>query len=243
MKIFRAIFAVYCIIAFLATFIIVIPCYFIIFNLWPKEKAPHVAHMLSKFWAHLIFTFFFIRCKIENKSFIDPNTKYVFVANHLSMLDIPAYAASCSNTFRFLAKAELAKVPLLGYVINNLYITVNRGDRADRYKSIEKMKNTIDSGISVFLAPEGTRNTTGEPLLEFKDGAFRLAIAAQVPMAVLTLKNAHHLHSPKQLLSMSPGTLYGSWSKPISTVGMSEEDVPRLKEMVRAEMLKYLQCA
>lgn len=241
MKIFRAVFAIYCIIAFCTTFVLVIPCYFIIFNLWPKEKAPHIAHKLSKFWAHLIFTLFLIRCRIENKSYIDPNTKYVFVANHLSMLDIPAYATSCSNTFRFLSKAELAKIPLLGYVIKNLYITVNRSDRSDRHKSIEKMKATIDSGISVFLAPEGTRNITEAPLLNFKPGAFRLAIAAQVPIAVLTLKNAHHLHSPKQLLSMSPGTLHGSWSRPISTVGMTEEDVPRLKDLVRAEMLKYLQ--
>jgi 1-acyl-sn-glycerol-3-phosphate acyltransferase len=70
------------------------------------------------------------------------------------MLDIPAYAAACSNSFRFLSKAELAKIPLLGYVIKNLYITVNRTDRSDRSKSIERMKETIDEGLSVFLAPE-----------------------------------------------------------------------------------------
>jgi 1-acyl-sn-glycerol-3-phosphate acyltransferase len=240
-KLLKALYAVYCLIAFAASFIIVIPCYFIVFNLFSKKKAPFIAHKVSKFWAHLLFVLFLVRCKIENKEHIDPDKQYVFVANHLSMLDIPAYAAACGNTFRFLSKAELAKIPLLGYVIKNLYITVNRTDRADRSKSIERMKATIDEGLSVFLAPEGTRNKTEAPLLDFKDGAFRLAIYAQVPVAVLTLKNPHHLHSPKRMLSMRPGVLHGEWSKPIETKGMTEADVPRLKEMARQQMLAYLQ--
>ena len=108
-KLLKAIYAVYCLIAFAASFIIVIPCYFIVFNLFSKKKSPFIAHKLSKFWAHLLFVLFFVRCKIENKEHIDPDKQYVFVANHLSMLDIPAYAAACSNSFRFLSKAELAK--------------------------------------------------------------------------------------------------------------------------------------
>lgn len=43
------------------------------------------------------------------------------------------------------------------------------------------------------------------------------------------------------MLSMRPGVLYGTWSKPIDTKGMTEADVPRLKEMVRQQMLTYLQ--
>ena len=187
-----------------------------------------------------LFVFFFIRIKIKNKQFIDPEKTYVFVANHVSFLDILLYARSCKNTFRFLSKAELAKVPLMGYVIKNLYITVDRGDKKDRSKSLDKMKESLDEGISVFLAPEGTRNKTEQPLLDFREGSFRLAIKAQVPLAILTIKNSQKLLSPHRPLEMRPGIIYAEWSEPIDTSNMTEEDVVMLKEKARDTMLEIL---
>jgi len=187
-----------------------------------------------------LFVFFFIRIKINNKEYINPNQVYVFVANHLSFLDIPLYARSCTNTLRFLSKAELAKIPLLGYVIKNLYITVDRADKNDRLKSLNKMKASLDEGISVFLAPEGTRNTTHQALLDFRDGAFRLAINAQIPLAILTIKNSQHLLSPFRPLEMRPGIIYAEWTQPIQTIGMNEEDVPLLKNQTKEAMIKIL---
>ncbi len=240
MNLLRTLFGIYCLLFFAASFLIVIPLYFLVFNIFPKSSAPVVAHRVSRAWARLIFIGFFVRVKVRNKNLIDPKKQYIFVGNHLSMLDIPTYALACSNTFRFLSKAELAKVPLLGYVIKNLYITVNRADKADRHKSLDRMLETIREGYSVFLCPEGTRNKTGEPLLEFKDGAFRLAIAAQLPLAVLTIRNTHHLNSPKKMIAMRPGIIDCKWGEPIETKGMTEADVPRLKEMARQQMLAYL---
>lgn len=164
----------------------------------------------------------------------------MFVANHVSFLDIPLYARSCKNTFRFLSKAELAKIPLMGYVIKNLYITVDRSDKKDRSKSLDKMKESLDEGISVFLAPEGTRNKTDQPLLDFREGAFRLAIKAQVPLAILTIKNSQKLLSPLRPLEMRPGIIYAEWSEPIDISNLGEEDVTTLKEKARDAMLAVL---
>lgn len=239
-RVLRFIYTLYCIIPFTISFLIFVPCYFLIFNFCSKKKAPHVAHSLSRFWAATLFVFFFIRIKIKNKEFIDPQKTYVFVANHVSFLDIPLYARSCKNTFSFLSKAELAKIPLMGYVIKNLYITVDRGDKKDRSKSLDKMKASLDEGISVFLAPEGTRNKTEQPLLDFREGSFRLAIKAQVPLAILTIKNSNKLLSPHRPLEMRPGTIYAEWSKPVATTNMTEEDVIMLKEKARDKMLVVL---
>ena len=240
-RLLRYIYTIYCFIPFLLSFIIFIPVYFLIFNCWPKRTAPHVAHKLSRIWAALLFIFFFMRVEIKNKHLIKPGVSYVFVANHLSMLDIPLYARSCTNTFRFLAKKELTKIPLMGYVINNLYISVNRSDKSDRHKSIEIMKATLDEQISVFLCPEGTRNKSTQPLLDFKEGAFRLAIAAQTPLAMLTVINTKHHLSPGQMLQMSPGTLKAEWSEPIETTGMTEKDIDHLIAITRGNMLAILQ--
>jgi 1-acyl-sn-glycerol-3-phosphate acyltransferase len=235
----RLLFGLYCILPFAFSFLVMIPLYFLIFNFGGK-RAPVIAHKLSRVWAAFLLLAFFLKVRIRNKEYIDPKSEYVFIANHLSMLDIPVYAVACKNTFRFLAKAELGKAPLLGYVVRKLYITVNRGDKTDRAKSIEKMKKSLQEGISIFLAPEGTRNKTEEPLLPFRDGAFLLAIASGKPLAVLTILNSHEHLSPAHMLELMPGTIYAVWSKPVPTEGMTEKDIPELKEKVRNMMLAIL---
>jgi 1-acyl-sn-glycerol-3-phosphate acyltransferase len=180
------------------------------------------------------------RIKIKNRNYIDPKQTYVFIANHRSFLDIPAYAVSCKNSIRFLAKIELTKIPLLGYVIKKLYISVDRKDKEARKQSLENMMNSLKEGISVFICPEGTRNRTEKPLLDFRDGAFRLAIESQLPLAVLTVKGADKLLSPKRPLELSPGTIECIWSKPIVTTGMTMDDMEKLKETARQLMLASL---
>jgi len=236
----RFVYTLYCIIPFALSFLVVIPLYFLIFNLSAKDKAPERAHKVSRGWAHFLFGAFFIRMKLKQAERIDPQQMYVFIANHRSFLDIPCYAMACPHTFRFLSKAELAKIPLLGYVIKNLYITVNREDKRDRQKSIERMMESLRQGISVFLAPEGTRNTGKQPLLDFKDGAFRLAITAQLPLAVLVIHNSEKLLSPLRPLEMAPGTLLAEWLPPFETQGLTEADLDTLKKKIREEMESVL---
>ncbi len=238
--IFKAVFAFYALIIFAISLCIVIPVDFIFFSLFPKKNSPKLAHEMTRLCARWLILFYFVNLKIENKEKIDPQKTYVFIANHLSLLDIPVYAVSCKNTFRFLAKDELTKIPLLGYLIKNLYITVRRSDKNDRTKSMEKMLTSLKNGISVYLCPEGTRNKSGKSLLDFKDGAFRVAIASQKPLAIFTLVNTNKLLSANHSLQMRPGPVYGKWVDVIETKGMTEDDLPRLKEMARTAMESQL---
>lgn len=214
--------------------------YYILFSFLPKQKAAVQAHKVSRIWARVLFTVFLIRFKVIGKEKIDPNKTYVFVANHQSQLDIPAYALSCKNTFRFLAKHELTKIPLMGYVIKNLYLTVKREDKEDRSKSLEELNNSIRNGISVFICPEGTRNRTQRPLLDFKNGAFKTAIENQVPVAALTIIGSKQRNAPANPLAFIPGTIYGIWSDPIETKGMTENDVETLKQTVYNQIINKL---
>lgn len=222
------------------TVIIVLPAYVIIFNAFSKKRAPHAAHRLSQVWAKVLFLAFFIRVKVKDKELIDPGKSYVFISNHRSQLDIPLLARSCRNTFRFLAKAELTKIPLLGYIIKNLYLTVKRKDAHDRQRSMEKMKRSLEEGISIVIYPEGTRNRTDAPLLDFRDGAFRLAIEAQVPLAVLTIQNMAERNFAARPYELCPGSVHAVWVKPIETKGMTEADLPALKEQARLIMMGNL---
>ncbi|MEO8147560.1 MAG: lysophospholipid acyltransferase family protein [Bacteroidia bacterium] len=232
----RYVFSVYAIIAFLPTLIIVYIIYVLVINLSSKKNMVRNTHRVSSTWARVFYALIFIRVKIANRNAFDKNRVYVFVSNHRSLLDVPVWARACKIPVRFLSKEEMTKMPVFGYVLKRVYLTVNRADRNDRLKSIAKMKATLDEGTSVFLAPEGTRNKSENILLELKDGAFRLAIMAQVPIGVLTLYNTDNLLSPLKLFSMLPGTIYGIWENPIETKGMTENDIPKLKEQVRVIM-------
>ena len=239
--ILKNIFGIFAASVFAVTLILVIPCYFIVFQFSSKERAPHLAHrIISRNWARLLFPFFAIKLKIEGMEKLKEDETYVFIANHRSQLDIPAFAVATKHTFRFLAKEELTKIPLLGYVIRKLYISVNRKDKVARARSMDRMMQSIKDGISVFICPEGTRNKTDVPLLDFRDGAFRLAIAAQVPLAPMVIIGSDKLLSPKHPVALSTGTLVCRWADPIPTKGLTESDLPQLKEKARLVMLEML---
>jgi 1-acyl-sn-glycerol-3-phosphate acyltransferase len=240
-RLLRTLLGLYAGLIFSLSLLIVTPCYLLVFLFAPKHKAPHIAHrFISRRWAGSLLPLFFIRIKIKNGELIDKNKTYVFIGNHRSQLDIPAYAVACRNTIRFLAKEELTKIPLMGYIIRKLYISVNRKSKEDRQRSLNAMLESLRDGISVFICPEGTRNKTSEPLLDFRDGAFRLAIESQLPLAVLTIKNSENILSPLRPIELSPGVIECIWSAPVETKGMTENDLPALKETAKNLMLKSL---
>lgn len=236
MPIIYGLLAIWGILFFALNLVLAVPTYFFVFTFFSEKRAPHAAHAVSRFWARVLMTFLFVRVKVRNKEILDPKATYVFVANHLSQLDIPTYALACRNTLRFLAKAELGKIPLLGYVIRKTYFMVKREDKADRTKSMLAMQKSLEEGIGLFICPEGTRNRTKEILLPFKDGAFRLAIQAQVPVAALVIYNSHWRNRPTQPLSLVPGVIGAEWTEVVDTRGMTETDVDALRDRIRSNM-------
>jgi 1-acyl-sn-glycerol-3-phosphate acyltransferase len=232
-RIIKSLFGIYAALIFVISLIFTAVGYFLVFTFMSAERAPYIAHQkISRPWSKFLFLLYGLRMKIENQNLLDAGQTYVFIANHQSQLDIPAYAIACNHTFRFLAKAELTKIPLLGYIIRNLYITVDRKDKIARAKSMDRMIRSLKNNISVFICPEGTRNKTHAPLLPFHDGAFRLAIEAGIPLAILVVKNTDKLLSPVKPIELSPGRIDCIWLKPIDTKGLTADDIPSLKEKV-----------
>lgn len=233
-NIFRYFFSIYALLVFIPTALMAYLIYVLVINLSPRARIIHNVHKVSVAWAHVFYALIFVRVKILNVDGYDKTKVYVCISNHRSLLDVPAWALACRHAVRFLSKEEMTKIPVFGYVLKRVYLTVNRADRNDRLRSLEKMKATLAQGISVFLAPEGTRNRSKNILLDFKDGAFRLAIAAQVPLRILTLYNSDNLLSPASLFSLKPGTIYGVWENPVATAGMTDNDISNLKQQARA---------
>ncbi len=186
---------------------------------------------------------FFIKLVRKYYYDYDKNQSYVLVGNHNASLDIPLNTSSCPKqiNMKFLGKAEAAKIPLVGPLIRNLSVLVDRKDATSRKNTFKLMAEELNKGYSIFLYPEGTRNRTNETLKDFYSGAFRLAIEHQLPIVVCTLIGTKKINSPHSLFSIMPGKVVAHWEKPIYTDGMKLEDIPLLKEKVRKIMLSRIE--
>lgn len=224
---------------FMVIITITTPVYAVILGIFGKKYSLKLVWVNFHFLAPLVDAFCLIRVKVHGKENFEAGRSYVIVANHRAQIDITTGAASCPIPARFLAKAEINKIPFFGYMTRMLAIMVDRKSKESREKSYRYMVEAVKKGESLMIYPEGTRNRTEEPLKEFKDGAFKVAIGAQVPVMVQTLVNTRELNDPRSL-HLQPGTVTVYWSKPIETTGMTMDDMPRLKEMVKQEMLKHL---
>jgi 1-acyl-sn-glycerol-3-phosphate acyltransferase len=105
---------------------------------------------------------------------------------------------------------------------------------------MKKMKEILNDGISVWIFPEGTRNKTDEPLIDFIDGAFRLAVDMKSPIIVSTLVGMRHINNPNYKIDMAPGFVRCYFEKPIDTSQITAAEIPALKEQVRNLMLSRL---
>jgi 1-acyl-sn-glycerol-3-phosphate acyltransferase len=185
-------------------------------------------------------TFFRVERKIHAK--YDPKESYVVVSNHQTMMDIPANVLGSpeSIVFKFLGKQEADRVPFFGYLIQHLFILVDRKSEASRKNSFQKMKAEMKKGFSILIYVEGTRNRTNEHLKDFYDGAFRLAIETQKPIVVNTLVGIKALNPPTGFFTYRPGTMQAHWEEAIPTEGLSLKDIDLLKEKVASLMVHRL---
>jgi 1-acyl-sn-glycerol-3-phosphate acyltransferase len=242
MLVFRKIWAVYAVSAFLLLVLLGVPV--LLFNMaaTPGERA---LKRNVRFLHHTIGPVFLalagIRLKISGRTHLRPGVSYVIVANHRSSIDFIVNAVAFPGIFRFLAKQELMKIPIFGWVVKKMCLTVDRSSAMSRARSVVEIKKQLARGWSVLIYPEGGRNRTESPLAPFYDGAFRIAIQTGAPIAIQTVQNVEAVSASVKSVDLCPGTLYIAWDEPIETAQLTAEDIPALKEAVRNRMNVHLQ--
>lgn len=114
---------------------------------------------------------------------------YVYMSNHQSHLDIPMlYATLPSPTIRMLAKKELFAIPLWGRGLRAAeFVEVDRGNHTRAMQSIEDAAKLVRDGVSIYLAPEGTRSRDGR-IGKLKKGGFHLALGTGAPIVPVAIR-------------------------------------------------------
>jgi 1-acyl-sn-glycerol-3-phosphate acyltransferase len=209
---------------------ILIPAFF-------GARAVSVTYFFMKLWSWVFSKLTFIHYEMIGRERIPKDKAFIYVSNHTSFLDLPGIAMTIRGQFRPLAKRELLKIPIFGWVTKATCVVVDRGDSASRKKSINYLKKILSYNISILIFPEGTQNRTKELLQPFKDGAFRVAVDTQQSIMPLAVIGAGPL-MPPGTVNMKSGVIKIVVGEEIKVSEAS--DVASLKEQSLQAITKML---
>jgi 1-acyl-sn-glycerol-3-phosphate acyltransferase len=179
-------------------------------------SSARAVHWIARIWGRSFLAISGIRVTVTGAERLDPRQAFIFMANHQSNFDIPVLLAHLPVPFRWLAKAELFRIPVFGRAMRGAgYISIDRANRHAAIQSLARAVQTIRQGVSMMIFPEGTRSLDGS-LQPFKKGGFIMAIEAQVPVVPVVLRGTYQI-MPKNRLLIRPRRVVMAIDEPIAT--------------------------
>ncbi len=231
LRILQVIYCIYALFWFVALMLIVL-VFALIFALFGKIRGGNLVYIACKWWAGAWYFLVGIRHKEIYEAPHDRKLQYIFVANHISYMDIPCIIRCIHQPVRILGKIEMVKYPVFGLIYRMVVVLVDRSSAELRAKSVRGLKAALRRGISIFIFPEGTFNETGKPLKDFYDGAFRIAIETQTPIKPILFVDTHKLMHYKNIWQLKPGICRTVYLTEIPVDGYSMKQIHLLKEKV-----------
>jgi 1-acyl-sn-glycerol-3-phosphate acyltransferase len=193
------------------------------------QRFGSVGYAFLWLWSWVFSKLTFIRYRFFGRENFAKGKAYIYVSNHTSFLDIPGLTMLLPGQFRPLAKKELLKIPVFGWIAKSAAIIVDRSSHESRKKSMDRLKLFLHDGISILIFAEGTQNRTTNILQPFKDGAFRMAVDTQQPILPVVVLGAGRL-MPPGTIEVKPGLIRIYVGKEIPTDGLVVKDVAVLKQ-------------
>jgi len=182
------------------------------------------ADMMLSTYAGLATTITGVELNVEGEEHLWSHRPAVFIFNHQSGLDPILMAQLTQRDVVGVAKKELETAPIVGPLLKAAGVVfVDRGDRSRAIEALGPAVEAMRNGLSVVIAPEGTRSPTRR-IGKFKKGAFRMAMAAGVPIVPVVLKNALDA-LPRHATVIRPATVDVVVHPPIPTGEWTPEDL------------------
>ena len=236
---------IYCMYAFVlfVTIMLLLFPFVLVASFFGRISGGNMIFRLCMLWADLWFPLIFIFPKKLYETPHDKRRPYIFVTNHISLLDAAILPKTFRQPVRPLGKIEMSKIPVFGFIYRKVIVTVDRSNAANRAKSIRILESIIRKGISVLFFPEGTYNETHQPLKEFYSGAFRVAIETQTPIKPILFLDTYSRMHYQNILSFNPGKCRIVFLDEIPVAGLKISDTESLKEktfkIMERKLLEY----
>ena len=228
----------------LITFVVSVLAIFPLFLLlaaFNSSSGRKAIHSVIRYWS--IVWLSLIGMPVTTKGRKPRDGRHIIVANHISYLDTLVIFPAVKAYFRPLGKKEIIKIPVVGFIYRQIVILVDRSRQESRTKSMRLMWRILRHEADILIFPEGTFNETSEPMKDFYNGAFRLAIVTQVPILPVILPDTVHRWHYSGWWKLWPGRNRAVFLPEVSVTGMTIDHLPELKEKVYKlmadELAKY----
>ncbi len=215
--------------AFLFVFIFLIislPIQLVLYLIGRKNPmAQKKASLAIVSWAFNVVIFISgVKRTVIGEENVPNDTAVLYVGNHRSIFDIVLAYPRVPGITGFIAKKEILKVPSLSTWM--IFMDCLFLDRSDLKKGLEMILTAIDkvkNGISIFIYPEGTRNKTAEPLLDFHKGSFKIAQKSGCPIVPVVINHSRDILENHMPFIHSTHVVI-EYCKPIIISELSRED-------------------
>ncbi len=204
---------------------------------------PGLFDWVHRTWAGLLLRAAGVRLEATGLEHVPAAEARILVANHQSWFDIWGLMAATPASLRFVAKAELSRIPIFARACRAAgHVFIDRDDRDAALRAIRAAGSRMRrEGLSLVLFPEGTRSPDGK-IRRFKHGAFGLALETRVPIVPVAIQGGHKIMG-KGRVRVRAGTLRLRYARPIPTVDLGAGDrhvlAARCQEQI-AGMLREL---
>jgi 1-acyl-sn-glycerol-3-phosphate acyltransferase len=237
-NIFGRIWAAWGALVFVSTMLLFLIPFFLLIYFQKEPVKTRRFILYSRVWMDIFLTLVGCPLKIKGREYFKAGKTYIVVCNHNALIDVPVSSPGIPGGNKTIAKAEMAKIPLFGLIYQTGSILVDRKNEKSRRDSFIKMKEVLDMGLHMCIYPEGTRNTSTEPIKPFHDGAFRLAVSNGNSIIPMIIFNSRKANPPDKGFFLMPVKLYMHFLPEIE-VGPGEP-VDQLKARVFELMKNYI---
>ncbi len=232
-KITQPFFTLYVILTFVVSILLAFPL-FIILSLGNNSASRRAIHKLIGYWS--VWWLWMLGMRVTKLGPPPPEGRYIYIANHISYLDVLVLFPAINGYFRPLGKKEISRIPVVGFIYRQIVIMVDRSSTRSRSRSLRLLWKVLHNEGNIIVFPEGTFNETGGPLKEFYDGAFRLAINTQAPIMPMVFPDTVNRWNYTAWWKFWPGQNRVEYLKPVPTAGLALADLPELKNRIFDDM-------
>ena len=229
--------ALWVMIVFIVTMLVFLIPFLLFCYFKPDPQKTRSFIRLSRVWMNVFLPLSGCPLRVKGKEQFRKGGTYIVVCNHNSLVDVPVSTPFIPGGNKTIAKTEMAKIPIFGMMYRTGSVLVDRKNENSRRESFTKMKEVLDMGLHMCLYPEGTRNKTDQPLKEFHNGAFRLALQTGKPIIPAIIFNTRKIMPAGKSFYFRPHRLAMHFLQPVAPA--PDDTAETLKKKVFDIMWEY----
>ena len=178
--------------------------------------------------------------QVQGLDHVRPTESYLLMSNHQSAYDIFALFVAFPHSMRMVAKRSMFRLPIMGRGMKLAgFVEIDRGTHHRALAALETAKEVINSGINVWIAPEGTRSQDGA-LLPFKRGGFIMAMQLGCRILPVSIEGTRDILPAKDYRVRKGKTVRITFHEPVDPNGFGPDGRDELMSSVRQSISSVL---